>query len=271
MTTLCRLCVMPSFLTLCASAWACGGIVDVSQSGTATFEPDSAEPDSAEPEALSVELHWPTESPYGATYSEWLARYWQWHLSLPRQGHPREGGDCRLGQWGDVWFLTTGHSGQVEWRECAIPQGVSVYFVLHSLLLMPRPDCGSSCLASEESPAAWYDALADNLEQAAARIAGSSLLLELEGAQRDIGDDYFWQTNEPFFSDTVADDPYFPCAGPISRGVCGWAAEEPRPFAALAYAVMLRPLPRGEHLIRFGASNEQRDWSTDVNYLLTVE
>src|SRR6478609_9348552 len=47
--------------------------------------------------------------PYGSTYGEWTAKWWQWALSIPKDINP--GGDtsgkyCALKQSGPVWYLS---------------------------------------------------------------------------------------------------------------------------------------------------------------------
>lgn len=79
----------------------------------------------------------PTQArPYGATYTEWVVKYWQWVVSLqsmpfipedpPVHPYLDEGGDCSngaKGQGGPVWFLAgTYSSGSVE-RNCTVPAG----------------------------------------------------------------------------------------------------------------------------------------------------
>src|SRR5689334_15805444 len=45
-------------------------------------------------------------SPYGMTYGQWSARWWQWAFSLPIDRSPLFGtADCSAGQSGLVWFL----------------------------------------------------------------------------------------------------------------------------------------------------------------------
>ncbi len=47
-------------------------------------------------------------APYGNTYGEWSARWWQWLLSVPTPKNPNldtTGQDCDEGQAGPVWFL----------------------------------------------------------------------------------------------------------------------------------------------------------------------
>src|SRR5215831_17578658 len=47
-------------------------------------------------------------SPYGNTYGEWSARWWQWLMSIPSDKNPNldpTGAHCAEGQIGPVWFL----------------------------------------------------------------------------------------------------------------------------------------------------------------------
>jgi hypothetical protein len=46
--------------------------------------------------------------PYGLTYGEWTAKWWQWAYSIPSDVHPAyddNGKYCAEGQSGPVWFL----------------------------------------------------------------------------------------------------------------------------------------------------------------------
>src|SRR5262245_29132534 len=54
------------------------------------------------PHVLPVESH-----PYGLTYGEWSAKWWQFVLSIPAPNNPLLRDDkCTVGQTGRVWFLT---------------------------------------------------------------------------------------------------------------------------------------------------------------------
>ncbi|MDQ5876487.1 MAG: hypothetical protein M3288_06580, partial [Thermoproteota archaeon] len=69
-------------------------------------------------------------SPYGLTYGEWTARWWQWAYSVPRDVHPAyddSGKYCAEGQGGPVWFLTGTYEHPVE-RYCNIPAGKAILF-----------------------------------------------------------------------------------------------------------------------------------------------
>ena len=56
----------------------------------------------------------PESQPFGLTYGEWAARFWQWAFSLPATHHPGFGTtECSAGQSGPVWFLGGAFCGSV--------------------------------------------------------------------------------------------------------------------------------------------------------------
>ncbi|HEX5011620.1 MAG TPA: hypothetical protein VFY71_14600 [Planctomycetota bacterium] len=70
----------------------------------------------------------PGAHPYGHTYAEWSAKYWQWGMGLPLEGHPfldTPDFDVTEGQSGKVWFLSSVF-GIVE-RTCTIPADTALF------------------------------------------------------------------------------------------------------------------------------------------------
>jgi heme/copper-type cytochrome/quinol oxidase subunit 2 len=66
--------------------------------------------------------------PYGLTYGEWTAKWWQWGYSIPKNINPAyddTGKNCAQKQNGLVWFLggTFGHAVN---RVCDIPTGKAI-------------------------------------------------------------------------------------------------------------------------------------------------
>src|SRR6266478_6251873 len=62
----------------------------------------------------SVSVYPPGSKPYGLSYGDWSARWWQWVLAIPPksnpildglQGKPSHGNHCGEGQSQPVWFL----------------------------------------------------------------------------------------------------------------------------------------------------------------------
>src|SRR5687767_2637946 len=70
----------------------------------------------------------PDSKPYGMTYQEWTAKWWQWFISIPADKNPINdptGERCAEGQSGPVWFLVGSGGGRAE-RECTVPAGKAI-------------------------------------------------------------------------------------------------------------------------------------------------
>lgn len=88
-------------------------------------------------------------NPYGIPYSEWIGKWWQWHVSIPNLSntsssndlmssvHPRESYSPEKCSWNQnddspVWFLPDGRNLAVfeinkpEYRECTIPSDKAI-------------------------------------------------------------------------------------------------------------------------------------------------
>jgi hypothetical protein len=70
-----------------------------------------------------LELYDPDSRPFGRTFAEWTARWWQWILSVAKTENPLVDGNsrnCANNQTGPVWFLAGTLKGPAE-RSCTIP------------------------------------------------------------------------------------------------------------------------------------------------------
>jgi hypothetical protein len=70
-----------------------------------------------------LELYYPDSRPFGRTFAEWTARWWQWILSVAKTENPLVEGigkNCANNQTGPVWFLAGTLKGPAE-RSCTIP------------------------------------------------------------------------------------------------------------------------------------------------------
>jgi hypothetical protein len=76
-------------------------------------------------------LVFPVDSkPYGKSYAEWSAIWWQWLLSIPEDKSPAgdlTGENCETNQQGPIWFLAGTFGGAAE-RTCTIPSGKAIMF-----------------------------------------------------------------------------------------------------------------------------------------------
>jgi hypothetical protein len=70
-----------------------------------------------------VETH-----PYGQTYAEWLAKWWQWSLAFPVSADPENGtADISAKQSGEVWFLPAPLGGGTATRTGTVPEGIALF------------------------------------------------------------------------------------------------------------------------------------------------
>jgi hypothetical protein len=216
-------------------------------------------------------LLFPREAaPFGASYEDWAAAWWQWSLSIPVDDNPMLGGPCEQYQSEDVFFLA-GTTGGSATRSCAIPAGKGIFFPLVNIVMRSCPefaDASYTCeLATSESymhdVTSWYMENGDR-----------TLVLEIDGVSVDGLDDY--RAHSEAFSDASPLDPaerVWPvCSGPIDANPCGVPVGSPRPSVADGYWAMLRPLPPGQHEIRFAASIDYGwgGFSLDVTYDIVV-
>lgn len=82
--------------------------------------------------ASNLTVYEPSSKPYGLSYGEWTARWWQWLLPIPSQNNPandQTGINCAQKQDGPVWFLAGAVSGKAE-RSCVIKSGKGILFPL---------------------------------------------------------------------------------------------------------------------------------------------
>ena len=59
-------------------------------------------------------------TPYGISYGDWIAKWWQWNIGISPAEHPRDHftpQGCSINQNGSVWFLPDILSGKEE-RTC---------------------------------------------------------------------------------------------------------------------------------------------------------
>lgn len=67
--------------------------------------------------------------PYGLPYEDWMTKWWQWNMQIPKEQHPQLLGStvevCPVGDSGNVSFLTQSLQGKTEYS-CTIPAGHAI-------------------------------------------------------------------------------------------------------------------------------------------------
>jgi hypothetical protein len=68
-------------------------------------------------------------TPYGVPYEDWMTKWWQWNMQIPKDQHPQLLGStlnkCLVGESGNVSFLTQSLQGKTEYS-CTIPAGNAI-------------------------------------------------------------------------------------------------------------------------------------------------
>jgi hypothetical protein len=167
----------------------------------------------------------PDSQPYGLTYGEWTAKWWQWAESIPTENNPQldeTGEDCAQAQnqTGPVWFLAGTSGGTVE-RTCTIPAGKAILIpVLNTVNIRAASETDEELLAGAKS------------------AVDSVTILEFSIDGLPLQDIWNYRIQSPFFDVTLPNDNVFG----ISEGTYRAVAD--------GYWVFLEPLPPGQHEIR---------------------
>jgi hypothetical protein len=214
--------------------------------------------------------------PFGKSYHEWTAEWWKWQLKLPATDHPAfslDGANCDAGQSGKVWFLTGAFTTEVPQNEfntivresCQVPTGKAIFF----------PIINTECSTIEEEPFLLIEEGPDqNVDTCTASFVEGpiavvkDLSVTVDGAALQSLEDYRFQS--PVFTFGFEDPDDNILGVDCSVEDC----DNPRSVSD-GYWIMLPPLSRGHHTIRFTGSF--RDPATndlffglDVTYELLV-
>jgi hypothetical protein len=171
----------------------------------------------------------PDSNPYGASYEEWAARYWQWLFSVPSDVNPifdRDGITCDENQPdGDVWFLL-GETEGIRERTCSVPEGKAIFM---PIITIECDEATDDTLDTDEEFAACVEDNLGNVTKLEATIDGTPVSgLEDHKARSGVFDAQVPEVN------IVAGE------GSVKMMTNG-------------YWVMINPLPQGEHVIELKA------------------
>jgi hypothetical protein len=121
----------------------------------------------------SLECFSPESTPYGRSFGEWTAKWWQWILAVPKSDSPlidHTGKNSAKNQMGPVWFLAGTLQGQAE-RSCTIPADKSILFPVINVEASVAEGDGTT----EEELAARAKFEMDQITDMRAMISGTNL------------------------------------------------------------------------------------------------
>lgn len=190
--------------------------------------------------------------PYGFTYGEWLAKWWQWLAPIPSRVNPindKTGANCAQGQNGPVWFLA-GSTGRPAIRTCTIPIGKAILF----------PALTVECSYAEDSTLhtdAQLRSCAINADQ------GGIAQVNVDGV--NLQSLQIYDVQSPLFNFTFPQDNIFGARPGSTQSVSD------------GIFIMLQPLTPGNHTIHFtglvlaNPTLGTQSFATDATYYLVVK
>jgi hypothetical protein len=178
----------------------------------------------------------PQSTPLGKTYGEWVAAWWQWALSIPADRNPltdATGAFAGESQSGPVWFVAGTFGSSVE-RSATVPAGKSLFVPVYNWIFGAGAfDCDPSVPGVPCDVPALQALAAHNTE------AADVLEVSVDDIPVQNVRDYRAASLGPF-SITYPEN-----------SVTGLPAGTYFPQVADGYWLMLTPLPKGQHTIRF--------------------
>ena len=209
----------------------------------------------------------PNSHPFGKTYGEWNAGWWQWFFSVPASKNPglATNGtlDCSVGQSGNVWFLAGPFltSGSFT-RSCTVPVGKALF--------IPLINSWADNVCNNGIPPNLPPQTVEQLRDIAKNfvIPPANLHTSIDGHSLTNLESY--RAISPVFSYTLPPSPdnVIDAAFGVSLpGPC-WPSLTVTPAVADGFYIMLTPLTAGSHSINFGGSGP--GITLDVTYNLTV-
>ena len=194
----------------------------------------------------------PNATAYGMTYGQWSARWWQWAFSLPVNESPffDEGGNCSRGanaQLGPVWFLAgvINVSGTAV-RNCSVPAGKALFF----------PIINVECSTLELPPFHGGNAAELRTCATSSPFSFGGVFADIDGVAVQSLDRYLKAS--PLFTFTVPPDNVLGVSAGTGQSVSN------------GFYLMLAPLPVGEHVVHFGGTFTDFNFTLDITYNLTV-
>jgi len=179
--------------------------------------------------------------------------WWQWTYTMPQEINPvrdRTGEYCHVGQQGNVWFLAGGYGSSKISRTCTIPESTYVFFPVINMLKFPgKKESKLTCEHAKAQAALNNDQLL-------------TIEVELNGMVY----------SNPTHARLVSKE-CFDLLGMIPEE---YGAPRVFPAATDGFWLMLKPLEKGEHSLKFNAQYNRdkgaySQMAQDIEYKIVVQ
>lgn len=188
----------------------------------------------------------PTSRVEGLTYSEWLAKWWQYALEVPAPDNPltNESNQCIIKRTGNVGLVVANSTLTVP-IECEVPNGLMLYLEV----------LGAECSDLETDP--FYGGTAEEQLVCAQAFVPQDLKATIDGVDVQDLDKYVFLSPQFEFNNPEENILEVP-AGTIGKSV-----------GSGAY-LMLAPLSRGKHTVRVTGTYADLEYTADKTFNFTV-
>ena len=210
-------------------------------------------------------------SPYGRTYAQWSAAWWQWNFSLPTTNSPiHDTAPLSTGQTGSVWCVggTFGGSGdQIRVRSASVPENTALF-----VGVMESWADNADCPVPDNYTTAQLRDLAANAQNSALAMSctiDGNNTVDLNAAAYRVQSPVFTYTVpgvHNYLYDLFAATCYFKPSGDYT--ISGAVAD--------GVYLMIAPLAPGSHTVHFSGSvptgfiSPPYFYVQDITYNLTV-
>ena len=190
----------------------------------------------------------PTSSkPYGITYGQWSAKWWQWAFSIPSATNPlldSTGANCGVSQSGPVWFLAGTFGGSTT-RSCTVSSNKSILF--------PIINTECSTIEGNPPPGSTLSGCAKYFMDLVTALGAS-----VDG--RALKSLTTYRVQSPSYTFTLPSDNIL--------GISGCPCSSPS--EADGFWIIVQPLEAGTHTVHFEAAIPAFSFTVDVTYTLTI-
>jgi len=198
----------------------------------------------------------PQSHPFGKSYGEWEASFWQWALARPLEGHPfldTPEFDFSAGQSGKVWFVG---APDLITRPATIPEGTALFLTIRDVetSTLEDPPFFGGTEAEQRANSTWF---ADHIVNLFCIIDG----VPVKNLQA-------YRFASPQFEFT-APTPWIFGNPDINIGGAGTGVGD-------GYFVMVDSFSKGHHTIHYGGTyhfepGEFGDEAVDLPHDVTIE
>lgn len=188
----------------------------------------------------------------GKTQNEYVNIWWQWTVTMSDETSPvrdNTGKYCHVNQSGDVWFLAGGYGISKIKRHCIIPEGKHIFFPIINMAYWPQNDESKTC---------------EDVKNEAA-LNNSELYFvyaELDG-----------QSIPNLRNNRIKSKNCFDLHELFAKS---HKAKKVYPSATDGYWLMLKPLAKGKHELKFNAQYHHKtaihgNSMQDIEYIIEVK